>query len=53
MNTIIGLAVFGVVIMVALFFGQILLYMIFGVVMLVFTAIAGAFMGIVRLFKGE
>ncbi len=53
MNTIIGLAVFGIIIMVALFLGQMLIYILFAIFGLILTAIVGAVNAIVNLFKGE
>lgn len=53
MNTILGLAMFGIIIMIALFLGQILISIIFGLLMVVGTAIVGAVTGIVNLFKGR
>lgn len=53
MEAIIGLAIFGVIIMIALFLGQMLLYAFFAIIALVFTAIVGAFKAVINLFKGE
>jgi len=53
METIIGLAIFGIVIMLALFLGQMLISLFFGLIMLIGTTIYGAVTGIIKVFKGE
>jgi len=53
MSVILGLALFGLMIMTALFLGQMLIYILFAIIALVGTAIVGAVRAVTNLFKGE
>lgn len=53
MEFVIGLLIFGVVVMIALYIGQLVISLFFGLVVLIFVAIGGAFKAIINLFKGD